>query len=924
MLKRFLTILAAVMATAGFTQVAYATNNPPVLNPIGSKTVNELATLAFTATATDPDAGQTITYSMDAGAPAGATMGAATGAFSWTPTEAQGPGSFPATIRATDNGSPALSGTAAITITVNEVNFAPVVTNPGNKTTNEQVALSFTVTGTDADLPANTITWSLDAGAPAGATIGSANGAFSWTPTEAQGPGTFPITIRATDNGGPALSAQAAITVSVTEVNVAPVVTSPGNQTVNELATLAFTVTATDADLPANTIAWSLDAGAPTGATIDAGTGAFSFTPTEAQGPGVYPITIGVSDGTLISSTSITVTVTACAPALSNYAPAFGGYNSTVLIDGTHLDGATGVLFNGVNAPFTVNSSSSITATVPNGATAGPIALVGPCGTGTSVDFFYPPGWPACGVPVNRSPGDQISPASLPDGSGGAIVAWQDRRGGDYDIYAQRMNANGQPVWPVRGVALCSVASSDQTNPEIVADGAGGAIVVWTDVRSSLPQPYVQHVLSTGLVDPSWPVNGVQLSTNISLGQTEPAITSDAAGGAIVAWTETASSTIIDIYAQHVLSGGTIDPSWTAAGVAVCTATGVQLRPKIASDAAGGAIVSWSDRRTGTFQIFARRLTAGGVPQWPGSGIQLSAIGGDGSAIVSDGAGGAVVTWSPPFAQRINANGVSQWTIGGVALGTGAVGNPTGLIPSADGGAIVVWSDHRGADFDTYVQRVSGGGSVQWNSSGVALCTAPGDQTGSGIVSDGAGGAIVTWQDQRSSTIDIYAHHVMSNGVADGTWTPNGVALCSDSGDQSNPTMIGGMSGAIVGWVDTRDGTGNSDIYAVRVSGNESIPTGVEPTAHIDDIQPRAWPNPFHGQVSIAFSLQSAAPVQMEVFDVAGRRVWSSRVAQLGLGRHFLDWNGRTDSGSLVASGIYFIRVQGPGVAVSRRVVCVK
>ena len=57
----------------------------------------------------------------------------------------------------------------------------------------------------DADLPANTLSFSLDAGAPAGATITPA-GAFSWTPTEAQGPGVYSITVRVTDNGTPPLA----------------------------------------------------------------------------------------------------------------------------------------------------------------------------------------------------------------------------------------------------------------------------------------------------------------------------------------------------------------------------------------------------------------------------------------------------------------------------------------------------------------------------------------------------------------------------------------------------------------------------------------------------------------------------------------------------------------------------------------------
>src|SRR3989442_10957172 len=126
-----------------------------------------------------------------------------------------------------------MSGSASFTITVNEVNSAPVVTNPGNKVVNELANLAFTVTATDSDIPANTITWSLTLGTPAatGATIGAGTGAFSWTPSEAQGPGTYPVTIVATDNGSPAMNGTAAITITVNEVNSAPVRAGSGTRT---------------------------------------------------------------------------------------------------------------------------------------------------------------------------------------------------------------------------------------------------------------------------------------------------------------------------------------------------------------------------------------------------------------------------------------------------------------------------------------------------------------------------------------------------------------------------------------------------------------------------------------------------------------------------------------------------------------------
>src|SRR5204862_149850 len=85
---------------------AVAGNQCPVLAPIGSKTVTQLSLLTFTATATDPDVGQTLTFSLDAGAPTGAAIDATTGVFTWTPTAAQGPGVFPITVQVTDNGTP--------------------------------------------------------------------------------------------------------------------------------------------------------------------------------------------------------------------------------------------------------------------------------------------------------------------------------------------------------------------------------------------------------------------------------------------------------------------------------------------------------------------------------------------------------------------------------------------------------------------------------------------------------------------------------------------------------------------------------------------------------------------------------------------------------------------------------------------------
>src|SRR2546427_8149318 len=99
-------------------------------------------------------------------------------------------------------------------------------------------------------LPANSLTFAL-VSSPAGMTINPATGAISWTPTEAQGPSTNVVSVSVTDNVVPALSVTNTFQVIVNEVNLAPVLTVPANQTINEQTTLSVSASAIDADIPA-------------------------------------------------------------------------------------------------------------------------------------------------------------------------------------------------------------------------------------------------------------------------------------------------------------------------------------------------------------------------------------------------------------------------------------------------------------------------------------------------------------------------------------------------------------------------------------------------------------------------------------------------------------------------------------------------
>jgi hypothetical protein len=439
--------------------------------------------------------------------------------------------------------------------------------------------------------------------------------------------------------------------------------------------------------------------------------------------------------------------------------------------------------------------------------------------------------WVQDGMALCTATGEQQSPQITSDGAGGAIITWYDYRSGTYDIYAQRVNASGSVQWTANGVALCT-ATGNQESPQITSDGAGGAIITWYDYRSGTYDIYAQRVNASGAVQ--WTTDGVALCT-VTGNQQSPQITSDGAGGAIVTWYDFRSGSRYDIYAQRVNASGSVQ--WTANGVALCTATGWQYNPMIVSDGAGGAIVTWQDYRSGNNDIYAQRVNASGAIQWTANGVALCTATGNQESpqITSDGAGGAIVTWSDYrgaspdiYAQRVNASGAIQWTANGVALCT-ATGNQESPQITSDGagGAIVTWNDGRSLPYDIYAQRVNASGSVQWTANGVALCTATGGQYNPMIVSDGAGGAIVTWQYDRSGTYDIYAQRVNASGAIQ--WTANGVALCTATGNQFDPTIAtDGSGGAIVTWRDHRSGS-TFDIYAQRVG-----PDGAMRTIHVE------------------------------------------------------------------------------------------
>ncbi|MGH7731932.1 MAG: hypothetical protein ACRENJ_11855, partial [Candidatus Eiseniibacteriota bacterium] len=115
-----------------------------------------------------------------------------------------------------------------------------------------------------------------------------------------------------------------------------------------------------------------------------------------------------------------------------------------------------------------------------------------------------------------------------------------------------------------------------------------------------------------------------------------------------------------------------------------------------------------------------------------------------------------------------------------------------------------------------------------WPVGGAVISDAPAAQVPGGLVPDGTGGALLLWSDSRDLALtgaDIYVQHLASDGTIVANWPAGGLALCAAAGNQTLPRCVSnGSGGAIVSWEDGREGAGNRDIYAALINGDGSTP----------------------------------------------------------------------------------------------------
>lgn len=429
--------------------------------------------------------------------------------------------------------------------------------------------------------------------------------------------------------------------------------------------------------------------------------------------------------------------------------------------------------------------------------------------------------WGEGGLPICEAPGDQNFPRIISDGVGGAIIVWQDDRAGNFDIYAQRLDAQGRILWEKDGVMIC-VQTGGQVFPELTTDGAGGAVITWHDYRRGSEDIFAQRITADGIL--AWQVGGVPVCLAEGT-QWYPRIVSDGRGGAIICWADRRSQNF-DIYAQKLDESGRI--LWMENGVAVCSAEGNQEHPAPAADGQGGAIIAWNDLRTEAPGIYFQKIISDGTPAYApnGSPASLTSAGASFPQIAEGKKGGALIAWSDPhagdpdvYAQLVDDSGNILWGEEGRAIAkiNGPQENPRifGKTPW-----LIVWEDGRNANRQLYSQKILESGYFAYSANGVLLSRKGRDMQNASAYLTAAGEAMVSFQDRRLGNFDIFAQKIGRKGEL--LWGEAGVMVCDVPGSvvQQNVKMISDAYGNfLVAFEDFRNGYSNIYLQKLNKQG---------------------------------------------------------------------------------------------------------
>ncbi|MFO1507399.1 MAG: hypothetical protein U1F23_10100 [Lysobacterales bacterium] len=405
-------------------------------------------------------------------------------------------------------------------------------------------------------------------------------------------------------------------------------------------------------------------------------------------------------------------------------------------------------------------------------------------------------------VIADRS-GEQVQPKIAPTPDGGFYISWFDDSSGGYDVYLQRLDADGNELWPHNGILVAARDFSSTQDYGLDVDADGNALLAFRyNDANDVPQALAQMVAPDGTL--LWGDPGVFVSADPG-GASAPHVAALGDGTVAVGWSASDGSAVV----QKLDGDGNI--LWAPGGIVFTPSAGFNILSDLHGDADGNVIASWVAQPSfSDHELWAQKLAAlDGAPLWGTDPVKV--YDGNGGALqfgyfppfLADGAGGAVFVWydiagtsGEVRAQHVGADGTPAFPQNGVLASTNTTRNhfePSGAYDADSGNTYVVWreTDSTQSHFGVYAQAIDSGGNRLWTDSGQQLVALGTLDQSEMVALPAPDGMLAAWASgDAPAAMPIQVARINADGTL--AWTGGTVAITTEPTDAAR--LVGAIS----------------------------------------------------------------------------------------------------------------------------------
>jgi hypothetical protein len=427
---------------------------------------------------------------------------------------------------------------------------------------------------------------------------------------------------------------------------------------------------------------------------------------------------------------------------------------------------------------------------------------------------------PAVNTLLISAVNNPVNITSTEDLKGGAFIFWEDNRPDSLnEIYFLHFDGNGKVSFRVDGKKV-SGKDDVKTNPLAVSSLPNSAVVVWKSLSGiDKGNLFAQRVNDKGQL--LWLRDGVKI-TNTSDEILHYSIDSDRLGNTFLVYMEKIDKNY-NLHLQKIDQNGKLIFDTDSKPLSASGKT--KSLAAVVADNEGGAYVLFLETEDNKSTVYGYHVDEAGNSTWENSPLALS---GSPSNIISYSVKPAnketlYLAWQiyreekDIYHQLIDKSGKSLWKTGG-KLATALRGsqvNPQ-VLP-VDSTIILSWTQETENDRDIFIQKYNFKGDPIWNKDGLPVIQLGQDQFGQKLVTDGKGGAIVSWIDRRDES--RYEHLFSQRVNKDGklVWDSLAIPVASHPGSVKSYLSIisDGRGGIIAVFKDKREE--KTGIYGQKV-----------------------------------------------------------------------------------------------------------